>query len=198
MGHVDRRDPEVLLDAADLLPHGHAQLGVQIGQGLVHEQDLRRDHERPGECNALLLAARELAREPLFEPVKAHAPDDIPDARIHLPVGNLADPEPVGDVLPDVEVGEERVVLEDHPRLAPVRGNVVHEPLAEVHLPLVGRVEAGDDAQQCRLAAAAGAQEREEVPVLDLKAHPVDGPQLPEDLADPLQDDLHAGPISTG
>ena len=36
---VDGRDARLLLDAADLAAHVHTQLGIQVGERLVEEQD---------------------------------------------------------------------------------------------------------------------------------------------------------------
>ena len=53
---------EALLQVADLLAQALAQVLVEAGEGLVEEQDLRLEHERAGERDALLLAAGELVR----------------------------------------------------------------------------------------------------------------------------------------
>ena len=62
VGHVDGRDPELALDRADLVAQRDADLGVERGQGLVEQQHLRLDGERPRERDPLLLAARQLVR----------------------------------------------------------------------------------------------------------------------------------------
>jgi hypothetical protein len=46
VGHVQRGDAEGLVQAADLEAHLLAEVGVQVGQGLVEQQDLRLDDER--------------------------------------------------------------------------------------------------------------------------------------------------------
>jgi hypothetical protein len=60
---VDGGDREPPLQVADLVPHLHAQLRVEVGQRLVEEQHARTDDDRARERDALLLAAGELARE---------------------------------------------------------------------------------------------------------------------------------------
>ena len=61
VGHVDRRVAELVVQPADLETHLLAQIGVEVGQRLVEQQDLRLDHQGAGQGHALLLAARELA-----------------------------------------------------------------------------------------------------------------------------------------
>ena len=58
--HVQRRDPELELDAPDLLAQLHAHLRVERRERLVEQQHLRLDRERARERDSLLHAAREL------------------------------------------------------------------------------------------------------------------------------------------
>ena len=62
VGHVDERDPDLLLDALELDLHLLAQLEVEGAERLVEQQDGRPIDERPGERDALRLATRDLAR----------------------------------------------------------------------------------------------------------------------------------------
>ncbi len=62
VGDVHGRDPELALDRADLLAQRDPDLRVERRQRLVEQQDLRLDGERPGQRDALLLAARQLVR----------------------------------------------------------------------------------------------------------------------------------------
>ena len=55
-------DGDLDVDAADFLAHLQAQLGVEIGQGLVHQHQGRLDHDGARDGDALLLAAREFRR----------------------------------------------------------------------------------------------------------------------------------------
>ena len=71
MRDVDRRDAELLLDAPDLGAQRHAQLGVEVRERLVEEEDARLDGHGARQGNALLLPARELRRSPRAEAVEA-------------------------------------------------------------------------------------------------------------------------------
>ena len=63
VGHVDRRAAELLVDAPDLGAHLEPELGVEVGQRLVHQHERRLDHDGARDGDALLLAARELPRQ---------------------------------------------------------------------------------------------------------------------------------------
>ncbi len=57
VGDEQRRHPQLQLQPADLLAQADADLGVERRQRLVEEQHRRLEHQRPGQGDALLLAA---------------------------------------------------------------------------------------------------------------------------------------------
>ena len=54
------------MDAADLGAHLEPQLGVEVGERLVHQHQRRLDDDRARDGDALLLAAGELAGQLVF------------------------------------------------------------------------------------------------------------------------------------
>ncbi len=109
-----------------------------------------------------------------------------------LAAGDALHLEPEGDVVVDRHVREEGVLLEDHvdrPSVGRDRRDVV--PLQD-DTPHVGLLEAGDHAQRRRLAAAARAEQREELPLADLERHVVHGRDSTEALADAAECDRDA------
>ena len=62
VGDVDRGGLQALVQLLDLGAHLHAQLGVEVGERLVEEEDLRIAHDGAAHGDALALAAGELAR----------------------------------------------------------------------------------------------------------------------------------------
>ena len=71
VGDEEGGDLQPLLQVADLLAQALAQVLVEAGEGLVEEQDLRLEHQRAGERDALLLAAGELVGHPLAVALEA-------------------------------------------------------------------------------------------------------------------------------
>ena len=61
VGDVDHGGVELLVEALQLGAHLHAQLGVEVGERLVHQEGLRIAHQRAAERDPLLLPAGELA-----------------------------------------------------------------------------------------------------------------------------------------
>ena len=62
VGDVDHRRRDLLVQALDLAPHLVAKLGVEIGERLVEEEDLRVANDGAADGDALPLAAGKLAR----------------------------------------------------------------------------------------------------------------------------------------
>ena len=73
-------EAELALQLADLDPHLLPQLGVEVRQRLVEQQHVGPEHQRAGQRHALLLAARELARQALAE-MRRGAPAAAPRRR---------------------------------------------------------------------------------------------------------------------
>ena len=70
VGDVDRGDGELMLHMLELGAHMAAQLGIEIGQRLVHQEGGRTAHDGPGQRHALALAAGELARKALQQGIE--------------------------------------------------------------------------------------------------------------------------------
>ena len=114
VGDVERRHAEPPLDAQHLTAHLHAQVGVEVRERLVHEEHGRLAHERPAHCDALALAAGELARlaqRHLREPEHL---GHLARLLLALLLRDASHPEGERDVLEHVHVRVEGVVLEDH------------------------------------------------------------------------------------
>ena len=79
--HVDHRDAEPLVQAPDLELHLLAQLLVERAERLVHQHELRLEHERARDRDPLLLAAGELRRPAAAEPAELHHVERALDPR---------------------------------------------------------------------------------------------------------------------
>ena len=146
--------------------HDLAGLRVERGERLVHQQDFRIDGERAGEIDALAHAAGELARVIVLE---AFEPDELEQLHGALAVGSA---DRAGDFAADDGVGEHRaprqqaVVLEHK---AAVGAGLAHGAAVEQHFAGRRVFEAGDDAQERGLAAAARPDHGNEFAALDVE-----------------------------
>ncbi len=100
-----------------------------------------------------------------------------------------ADARPEGHVVEHGEVREERVALEDGVHRAPVRRHAHHVHAVEAEHAGRHLLEARDHAQHGGLAAARGAEHREELGGADLEARLVHGDEVAVALRDALDRD---------
>ncbi len=175
VGDVDRRDAQAALQAGDLRTGLDAELGVQVGQRLVHEEDLRLTDDRTAHRDTLALTAGErlrLARQVLREVEDLRRVLDLlPD----LGLRHAGDLEREAHVVGDRHVRVERVVLEHHGDV-PVLGRQVGDvAVPDADGAAVDVLQPREHAQRGGLAAAGGADEDEEFAVLDGDVELVDG-----------------------
>ena len=142
------------MEAFDLAAHLHAELGVEIGERLVHQEDRRVAHQRAAERDTLLLAAGEFARA-AFEEVR-----DVQDlcSVTHLLVdhvpGLFAHLQREGEIVEDGLVGVERIVLEHHGDVPVLRVEIGHHPVADKNVAARYRQKPRHEIERRRLAAA--------------------------------------------
>ena len=89
MRDVDGRDLQAPLQFADLAAHVDPQPGIEVGQRLVEQQNLRADDQRAGDGDTLQLAARELVG-----PTLAIALQPNESERVGHALGDLARRQP--------------------------------------------------------------------------------------------------------
>lgn len=126
----------------NLLAQREPHLGVQRRQRLVEQQDTGPQGERAGQRDPLLLAAGELVREPAALVPEAHQIEQLGGTGAPFGRTHLTHPQSEGHVVPCVQMREEAVRLEDHPRVAPVRRNPGDVLAVDQHLAGVGVFEA--------------------------------------------------------
>ena len=123
------------MEAGDLGAGLDAQLGVEVGERLVHQEDGRLADDRPTERDALALPAGQLLRLAVEQLLELDGLGRLVDAALDLGLGDLAQLEPEGEVLADRHVRVERVALEDHRDVAILGRDVVDDAIADPQRP---------------------------------------------------------------
>ena len=169
MGNIDESGIDALPQLDDLGTHLVAQLGIQVGKRLIHQEYLGAAHNGTADGYALTLAAGKrlgLAVQVL---------GDIQDLGgfLYLAVDLLrvymAQLQAEGHVLVNSHMGVQGVVLENH-RDIPVLGrNVVHQLAVNIQLAAGDLLQPGDHAQGGGFTAAGRADQHNELIVLDLQ-----------------------------
>ena len=161
----------LLADLANFRTHFQAQLGIQIGEWLIQQQALGADHQRARQGYALLLPTGELLDFAGAEAVQLYLLQCLRHSVLDLLAWALPLLQAEGHVLRYVEVWPQGVALKHHARAALVRWQPRHVLIIKPDLARIWRVEARDVAEQGGLATAAGPQQEEQLPGVDLQVH---------------------------
>src|SRR3954468_17572243 len=175
VGDVDGGDAETALERGDLRTRRHTELGVQVGQRLVHEEDLRLTDDGAAHRDTLALTTGErlrLAVQVLGEVEDLRGLLDLlPDLRL-VDAGDL---EREAHVVGDRHVRVERVVLEHHGDVPVLRRQVRDVAVTDTDGTAVDVLEPRQHAERGGLATAGRADQDEELAVLDVDVETVDG-----------------------
>jgi hypothetical protein len=196
VGHVDKGDPDRLLQRLQLDLEGLAQLGVQRPERLVQQQHRRVEDQRPGQGDPLLLAARQLRRAAPLQPLELDQGQRLGHPPPGLGLGHVLEPHAEGDVVAHAQEREQGVALEHGVDLALVGRGADHVDPVEQDAPAGGLLEPGHQAKGGRLAATRRAEQGEELAAGHVQVDTIHGGDILEPLDQPDQPDLasaHAG-----
>ena len=174
MRDVDRGDAETLLEGGDLGAGRDAELGVEVRQRLVHQEDLRLANDGAAHGDALTLTTREGLRLTVEEVLQAEQLGGFLDALLALGLGHVLHLQCEAHVVTHGHVGVQGVVLEDHRDVAVLRREVGHIALADEDRAGVDLFQACKHTKRGGLATARRADKDHELAVLDLEVQLVD------------------------
>src|SRR5690606_19443366 len=198
VGHVDGRHGKALVQLQDGGAHLDAQLGVEVRERLVHEEDLGLANDRAAQRDALPLTAGQLAGTAVEQVLDLEDAGCLADPAVDICLGRAPEAQAERHVLVDVHVRVQRVVLEDHRDVAVLGRDVVDDPVTDAAGTFGDLLQAGDHAQRGGLAATGGTYEDHELLVLDLEVEVGDCHDVAEALVDVLEDYLCHLPLPKG
>ena len=168
VGDMHGGDAEPAQQLGELVAQRFLQLGVERGERFVEQQHARPHRDRTGEGDALPLPARKLGRTLGLEAVETHQIDQLADRATALGLVDAAHEQAIADVRRDRHLREQRVALEHHADAALLHRPRGHVLVAEADPAAgIGRLQAGEQAQQRRLAATRGAEQGNHLAGLD-------------------------------
>ena len=165
MGHVNSGNAHLLLHIPNGASHLDTQLGIQIGQRLIHEKHLGMDDNGPGQGHSLLLAAGQALWQTVLIFVDFYRLQDFIHTLLHVLLWHLADFQAIFHVLADRQMGENGIALEHHADVPFLGRNIVDDLAVKFDAPPFDTVKPGNHAQQSGLAASGWPQEGEEFPI---------------------------------
>src|SRR5271170_4257309 len=178
MSDVNDRIAEFLMQRLDLGAHGNAELGVEIRQGLIEQEQRGFAHYRAPHRHALPLTAGKMSGTPIEFVLQIEHAGGVLDLAGYFRQRLAPQFWAERHVFADRIVREQSVGLKYHGDVALPRGDVVGANIVDQQIPLSEVFEAGDQAQQGRLAASRGPDENDEFPGRDVE---IDVEQDPND-----------------
>ena len=165
MGNEQHGAPARAPDTRELVLHLAAGLRVQGGERLVHEQHVRLGRQNPRDLDPLFHAAGQFARKFVAVAVEAHQLQQALGDIALLGLVQTADSRPEQDIVPGREPGHQGIVALEYD---PAIGTRTAHRFAAVQRLAIGRhFEASQQRQGRGLAAAARAEQAEELPLPD-------------------------------
>src|SRR5262249_38949487 len=156
MGHINHRGIETLVELDQLSTHIDPQLGVQVTQWLIKQEDFRLPHNRPAYCDALPLSTRELLRLAVEQIADTENVSRGFDPTLDLVPRGTAQLEREGHVFVDRHVRVEGIILEHHGDITVFWGYIVHQALTDIDLSCRDVLQPCDHAQRRCLATSRG------------------------------------------
>ena len=203
VGDVNHRRGEAGVEPGDFGAHLEAGLGVEVGEGLIEQKQLGLADDGAAERDPLALAAGEGGGFAVETGGEIEDLRGVLDPLVNFRPGKMPELQPEGHVLIDRHVRVERVVLEDHGDVAVLGRKVVHDLAVDGDGARGGFLQAGDQAQGRRLAAARGPDQHQQFLVFNDEAGVIHGAntlasRALEDLGQMLEDNLCHAEIVEG
>jgi hypothetical protein len=174
VGDVHHRGAEPLLQLGHLGAGLHPQLGVQVGERLVHQEDRGIADDGPAHGDPLPLAAGQVGRAPLQVLGQVQHPRGLVDLLVDGRLRGLGQLEREAHVLPHGHVRVQGVALEHHGDVAVLRRGVVDHLAADPQLAVGDVLQPGDHVERGGLPAARRPDQDHELAVGDIQADLVD------------------------
>ena len=164
---VDERTLDLVAQLDELGTHLVTQLGVQVGQWLVHQEDLRITHDGAADSDTLALAARK--RLGLTVEIFGNAQDlgSRANLTVDLVLGDLLELKRKRHVLVHRHIGVQSIALEHHGNVAVLGCHVVDALAVDEHVARGDVLQAGDHAHRRGLTAARRANEDDKLLVVN-------------------------------
>ena len=198
VGDIDGGNAEFLLHFFQFVSQLNPELGVQVGQRLIHADDGRACDQSPGNGHPLLLAAGELGdrlHQLLIRQI--HLPGDVSHLPVNLRLFQLLDLQAEGNVVIHRHGGKQGIALKHDADVSVLNGHVGNIPVLHHHRTGHRLNEACEGAQGGCLPAAGGAEKGEEFPLFYMYIDAVQCGEITEFDDDIIEPDHIIFPFSS-
>ena len=134
VGDVDERALDLVAQLDELGTHLVTQLGVQVGQRLVHQEDFRITHDGTADSNTLALATRKRLRLTVEVLGNTQNLGSGANLAVNLVLGDLLELKCKRHVLVHRHIGVQSIALEHHGNVAVLGCHVVDALAVDEHV----------------------------------------------------------------
>ena len=170
VGDVDGGHPQLVLQQRDLGAHLDPELGVEVGEWLIHQENLGLAHDRSPHGDALPLAPGQVLWLAVQVRCQRQTVRGRLDPLLDVGFGLSHHPQREAHVVAHRHVRVEGVVLEDHRDIALLRGQAVDHPVPDIEPPAGDLLKACGHPQSSGLSASRRTDEDHELTIVDLEA----------------------------
>ena len=178
VGNIDEGGVQALVQLADFNTHLDTELGVEVGQRFVHQEDFRITDDGTAEGNALALAAGEGLRFSLEQVGDVEDLGSLGHAALDFVFRELSKLEAESHVVIDRHMRIQSIVLENHRDVAVLGLDIIDQAIADIAFAVADFLETGDHAQGGRLAAAGRTNQDDEFFIRDFDVEIADGDDI--------------------
>ena len=168
VGHVQGGDTQLALQSSDLGTGLHAELGIKVGQRLIHEEDLRLTDDCTTHSHTLTLTTGQSLRLTIKVLGQVEDLSGLLDALANLFLRGAGDLQSEAHVVGHGHVRIQSVVLEHHCDVAILRLHRGDVLATDEDAALVDLFKASEHTQSSGLAAARRANQHQELAILDV------------------------------
>ena len=151
------------------LTHLLAQIGIEVAQGLIQQQNGRLQYQGPGQTYALLLATGQLVDFALPQAVKFRQLHDFPNFKTGIPALKPLHTHSESDVLGHIHKREQKGLLEYHDRIALFRRQILDRLPVNYDFTLMRMDQTGYGLEDRRFAGSTGPQQCDHFPIVNLE-----------------------------
>ena len=169
MGNVDDRSAQSLMQLGDLGSHLNTELRIQVGQRLIHQEDLRVTDDGTAHGNTLSLTAGQSLRLTVKELLQVKDLGSFADHLVDLILRGLSQLQGECHVIINGHMRIQSVALEYHGDISVLGLHIVDDPVPDLQRTAGNFFQTCDHTQRGRFSASGGSDENDEFLVSDLK-----------------------------
>ncbi len=173
MSCIHHRLIDLFLESFQFPGHLLTDLGIQVGQRLVEQQNPGATDQGPPNGHSSQFSAAESLRQAIEDMSDPQVLRDLPDLAIDLLRWDPSQSKRIGKILVGGQMRVKGHILKDHRYIAFPRRDFIDAFLTEVDIALIRSLQTGNQTEQRCLPCSGRTEQAEELPRIDMETDPV-------------------------